>query len=66
MKPDIAPIAMPPRKVELCDRAPKSDPMKQMRAAKPTPIQKMEGIRTAPYRTAQAKEFTTDPGTSPQ
>jgi hypothetical protein len=34
--------------------------MKQMRAAKPTPIQKMEGIKWAPYRTDKAKEFATD------
>jgi hypothetical protein len=60
MKPDIAPIAMPPRKVELCDRAPTIEPMKQMRAANPQPIQKMEGIKWAPYRTDTAKESATD------
>ena len=42
---------MPPRKVELCERAPNIEPMKQMRAANPQPIQKMEGIKSAPYRT---------------
>ena len=60
MKPDIAPIAMPPRKVELCERAPNIEPMKQMRAANPQPIQKMGGINWAPYRTDPAKEFVTD------
>lgn len=59
MKPDIAPMAMPPRKVELCDRAPKSEPMKQMRAANPQPIQKIGGIKWAPYRTDKAKESAT-------
>lgn len=59
MKPDIAPIAMPPRKVELCDRAPKSEPMTQITAANPQPIQKMEGIKWAPYRTDKAKESAT-------
>ena len=60
MKPDIAPIAMPPRKVELCERAPNIEPMKQMRAANPQPIQKMGGIKRAPYRTDTAKESATD------
>jgi hypothetical protein len=35
-------------------------PMKQMRAANPQPIQKMEGIKWAPYRTDTAKESATD------
>ncbi len=61
MKPDISPIAAPPRKVELCERAPKRDPITQMMAAKPQPIQKMVGIKSAPYRTDKAKESTAYP-----
>ena len=61
MKPDIAPMAMPPKKVELCERAPNNEPMAQIRAAKPTPIQKMVGIKSAPYRTDKAKESATNP-----
>jgi hypothetical protein len=60
MKPDIAPMAKPPRNVELCDRAPKSEPMTQIIAANPQPIQKMGGIKRAPYRTDPAKESATD------
>jgi hypothetical protein len=54
MKPNIAPIAAPEAKVALRERAPLRAPVAQMRAAKPTPIQKMEGINPAPYRTDKA------------
>jgi hypothetical protein len=51
MKPMKAPIAAPEAKVALRERAPVKAPVTQMRAANPTPIQKMEGIKSAPYRT---------------
>jgi hypothetical protein len=35
----------------VLERAPITELMKAMRAAKPTPIQKMVGIKSAPYRT---------------
>jgi hypothetical protein len=35
--------------------------MTQMTAANPQPIQKMEGIKWAPYRTDKAKESATYP-----
>jgi hypothetical protein len=35
--------------------------MTQMRAARPAPIQKMEGIKSAAYRTDKGKESVTDP-----
>jgi EmrB/QacA subfamily drug resistance transporter len=51
MKPSMAPIAAPEPKVAVCERAPLSAPITQTRAARPAPIQKMEGIKSAPYRT---------------
>lgn len=54
MKPMKAPIAAPEASVMVLERAPITVLMKQMRAAKPTPIQKMEGIKSAPYRTDKA------------
>ena len=56
MKPMNAPIAAPEAKVMVLERAPIIELMKQTRAATPTPIQKMEGIKWAPYRTDTAKE----------
>jgi EmrB/QacA subfamily drug resistance transporter len=37
--------------VALCERAPEKAPVTQIKAATPHPIQKMEGIKSAPYRT---------------
>ena len=61
MKPRKAPIAAPEPKVAVRERAPLKAPMTQMRAARPAPIQKMEGIKSAAYRTDKGKESATDP-----
>jgi hypothetical protein len=61
MKPRKAPIAAPELKVALRERAPVSAPVTQMRAASPAPIQKMEGIKSAAYRTDNGKESAPDP-----
>jgi hypothetical protein len=42
--------------VALRERAPVKAPVTQIRAATPHPIQKMEGIKSAPYRTDKAEE----------
>jgi hypothetical protein len=55
MKPSIRPIAAPEPKLALCERAPERAPVTQMTAATPHPIQKMEGIKSAPYRTDKAE-----------
>jgi hypothetical protein len=47
MKPRYAPIAAPEANVAVLERAPVKAPVTQMRAAKPTPIQKMLGIKSA-------------------
>src|SRR5690242_18344311 len=51
MKPMKRPIQAPVAKEEVLERAPITALMKAMRAAKPHPIQKMVGIKSAPYRT---------------
>jgi EmrB/QacA subfamily drug resistance transporter len=51
MKPRYRPIAAPEPKLALCERAPENAPVTQMTAATPHPIQKMEGIKSAAYRT---------------
>jgi hypothetical protein len=56
MKPSIRPMAAPELKVAVRERAPVKAPVRQMRAATPQPIQKMEGIKSAAYRTDKAKE----------
>jgi hypothetical protein len=61
MKPRKAPIAAPEPKVALRERAPVRAPVTQMRAAKPAPIQKMEGIKSAAYRTDTREESVIDP-----
>jgi hypothetical protein len=63
MKPMKAPMATPELKVMLLERAPIIAVTAQMTAANPTPIQKMEGIDPAAYRTAPTEEFVGDPGT---
>jgi EmrB/QacA subfamily drug resistance transporter len=55
MKPSIRPIAAPEPKVALRERAPVKAPVTQMTAATPHPIQKMAGIKSAPYRTDKAE-----------
>ncbi len=57
MKPIISPIQAPVPTEELAERAPITVLMKAMRAAKPTPIQKIEGIKSAAYRTDKGEEF---------
>jgi len=51
MKPMKSPIAAPDATVMVFERAPTMAVPRAMRAAKPHPIQKMEGIKSAPYRT---------------
>jgi hypothetical protein len=60
MKPSISPIAAPEPKVAVRERAPVKAPVRQMRAATPQPIQKMEGIKSAAYLTDNPKESATD------
>ncbi len=60
MKPMNAPCAAPVASVIVLERAPITVLMKHTRAAKPTPIQKMEGIKSAAYRTDNQKEFMRD------
>lgn len=60
MKPRKAPIAAPELKVAVRERAPVRAPVTLMRAAKPAPIQKMEGIKSAAYRTDTREEFVID------
>jgi hypothetical protein len=60
MKPSIRPIAAPEPKLALWERAPENAPVTQMRAATPQPIQKMEGIKSAAYRTDNQEELMRD------
>jgi hypothetical protein len=61
MNPMNAPIAAPERKVIELERAPIIAVITHTRAATPTPIQKMEGIKSAPYRTDKWEEFPKSP-----
>jgi hypothetical protein len=65
MNPMNRPWKAPVLKEEVLERAPTTELMKAMRAAKPTPIQKMEGIKSAPYRTDNREGMPTDPRRSP-
>jgi hypothetical protein len=60
MKPSIKPIAAPEPNEAVRERAPVRAPVTQIRAATPQPIQKMEGIKSAAYRTDKAKESASD------
>src|SRR6201990_1865523 len=65
MKPRKAPIAAPDPNVAVRERAPLSAPVTQMRAASPAPIQKMAGIKWAPYRTDKGGGIHERPLNSP-
>jgi len=60
MKPRKAPIAAPEPKDAVRERAPLRAPITQTRAASPAPIQKMEGIKSAAYRTDTREESAID------
>lgn len=65
MKPMKSPIAAPDAKVIVFERAPTMAVPRAMRAAKPQPIQKMEGIKSAPYRTDNRGGVPTQPEKEP-
>ena len=60
MKPRYRPIAAPEPKVAVRERAPVKAPVTQMRAARPQPIQKMVGIKSAAYRTDKGRGIVTN------
>lgn len=65
MKPMKSPIAAPEAKVIVFERAPTMAVPRAMSAAKPQPIQKMEGIKSAPYRTDNRGGVPTQPEKEP-
>lgn len=65
MKPMKSPIAAPDAKVIVFERAPTMAVPRAMSAAKPQPIQKMEGIKSAPYRTDNREESPPSPKKEP-